>query len=1428
MKRALSLLLSVAMLMTTASTVFAEEIPSLEPGAPIITEETEASAPPVGPARPTEMTIKGTPVPQEYLVFNETEALTKWLQQSAPAGSLVTAYIEPVGNALPEKKTPLKLGIEVGVYTFNITSRYPVTPGKYTGSFSILNPTAPDVPLYSIPIKEFTVAGGHKSSRLAAGEIEITDMDTLKAAFMDKGNNVYVWAGGFTISEAIPTDPDCNSTIIAKQLSDTDIARGYMVLDADLYSGTSIFGSVPNMKFTDMTFYVMSFTNAPISATSLATRMGSSENCEFKVEGILATHFTILAEVSGSIQNSTFTSKVYTQPKMVDGSPELIDGSPVYPDVNYHEIGTLTSGGYMYNNTLSLDLQNIATYSFIDMNMGTVDGITSASYKINNGANVASDIQLIARTNTGDISNIDFTKGTPRSIALSSDATLPVFGIQTNSGTLKDSKFALDTTGITGGKYKGVVLTDVGGIPSNTDDSYVVDPPAFTLSTANLLSADLKRIGTLGSIDTLKPFTVTLPDTSATGGAIQFSGMKDPSQGTTIKFSPDGKTATITATIDSDELQTEMLTVTVTHEGSPIYTYMPVTWSSRTIRITGIEDLTDVTLRTDETYDVEAITTPDNATEKVKFSVDDTAVASIDEVTGAITPHAAGTTVVYAKASAVSKQFGLTVTATPYDVWESDVRAIPTPITLASKQVIQNLRLAYDAMSVVDRDRIDANVHALFLEHENTLKALDELTDPVERLIAEVNALPSVDAVVIEDKAKVDMAMSHYNVLTVEDKARVPSVISEKLNALVEKLDGIMGETEKIAYVEALIKALPQPADIHFINETDMKTIAENIAKLGSGKINATLLTKYSECNTRLQELIRYRNWAQSFDAKVLALPEVAVLTVADKPALDAVKDAYNAAHTEAKSMIDASSIYKLNELNRRMVELVEVSEKLKTVEDAITALPLPADLKPENKIAVEQVTALIEQVDSSLLNADLFAKYNACVKEMLEWDAAQISVDTFILRVNALPAPAALTMDHKVDVETLKTELKAMNAKEANLVPLETTVKLDAALKAIEALEFAEEIKVAKALEVRIALLDPTSIALGDEALLVELRKLYTELPDNLKEYVGNEPLLVKCELALEVLLKEQAQSSAALAIAAIDLLPKPEDVTLQHEVEYNKALAVYNQLDKYAKPLVTNYEKLQKIGEEIPKLKATLTVATTFMQELGKLPVADALKLADWTEVIRLYEQFAKFDNYTLRNIDTPAKNKMVACNTVVSKGMNATVKSKLYDFTLSGAVGSKPSLDVKCLTIETPSETKYLATKKNIEGNSKKQLLTYYSVMLKSDGIEANPYKSVKVTFPSPAFYTGYADVGVVMVARDGTLTYIQPKLVTIDGNTYFEFYTDKMADFGVVAGSKAFSWLFSFFGGSKLTTISAKDLDPDYVNTTSGKVNPKTSR
>ena len=372
------------------------------------------------------------------------------------------------------------------------------------------------------------------------------------------------------------------------------------------------------------------------------------------------------------------------------------------------------------------------------------------------------------------------------------------------------------------------------------------------------------------------------------------------------------------------------------------------------------------------------------------------------------------------------------------------IEALPAfdELTFDDVDEVKAAKASYDALNENAKTKVpSADVAKLNAEYP---EALDfEAAHDVSALI---EALPAT--VTLENKETVANALSAYQALSANAKAKVSLEITAKLNAAVKEINDI----ETAADVTDLIEALPATVTLEN-KEAVMEALEAYQALSVEGKAKVSL-ENTAKLNAAVKE-IRDIEGAAAVAALIEALPDADDIQYEDVEDIITAKNAYEALSAEAKAKVPAEDVAKLEEILEAAKVIIDDIEAEQTGE-IIEDLPAPEEITEDDRQDVEDARSAYESLSPE-------AKEKVAVEDLeklLELEKALgdiLDSGRFIDDVESMPALENLDLSNKDKIEALIKTYERLSLEAKAKVPAEDVAKLYNAREVIELLEIAK-----------------------------------------------------------------------------------------------------------------------------------------------------------------------------------------------------------------------------------------------------------------------------------------------------------------------------------------------------------------------------------
>ncbi|MEI3396606.1 hypothetical protein [Blautia stercoris] len=250
-------------------------------------------------------------------------------------------------------------------------------------------------------------------------------------------------------------------------------------------------------------------------------------------------------------------------------------------------------------------------------------------------------------------------------------------------------------------------------------------------------------------------------------------------------------------------------------------------------------------------------------------------------------------------------------------------------MTLDSREAIEAARNAYDALTEEQQSYVTN--YSVLTAAEAELKALEEQAADqaaADAVTEQINSLPAADALTLEDKAAVEAAREAYEALTGNQKALVTEETVQKLANLEAKIAELTDDAEAAAEVEQEIVSLPSAEELTLEDAPAVKTANAHYEALTDEQkslISADIVEKLQKAVEQmaiLEEQAADQAAADAVTEQINSLPAADTLTLADKAAVEAAREAYEALTDAQKQYVTEETMAVLEKCENRIQEL--------------------------------------------------------------------------------------------------------------------------------------------------------------------------------------------------------------------------------------------------------------------------------------------------------------------------------------------------------------------------------------------------------------------------------------------------------------------------------------------------------------------------
>ena len=334
------------------------------------------------------------------------------------------------------------------------------------------------------------------------------------------------------------------------------------------------------------------------------------------------------------------------------------------------------------------------------------------------------------------------------------------------------------------------------------------------------------------------------------------------------------------------------------------------------------------------------------------------------------------------------------------------------------------------------------------------------------------------------------------------------------------------------SYVDGLIDALPAASDVSYDNYQqygDAADVArkayEDLDKAEQRKVDTAELEKVEAAIAQFKAI-------DDAKTKIDALPEAGKVTLAERDAVKAAQDAYDALSAEQKDYLTFAQAAKVTALAKRIAELE--AAPIKSVEALIDAIgTVTLDSKSAIDEARKAYDKLTAEQQAKVSNYAALTAAETTYAKLVQDKADQDAADAVIAKIDAI---GTVTLDSKSAIDEARKAYdgltKAQQAKVSNYTALTAAETTYAKLVQDKADQDAADAVIAKIDAIG-------TVTLKSKKAIDAARKAYDKLTAAQQARVSNYAALTAAEATYAKLVQDKADQDAAdAAIAKINAI--------------------------------------------------------------------------------------------------------------------------------------------------------------------------------------------------------------------------------------------------------------------------------------------------
>ncbi|MBS6736361.1 MAG: DUF4430 domain-containing protein, partial [Clostridiales bacterium] len=197
------------------------------------------------------------------------------------------------------------------------------------------------------------------------------------------------------------------------------------------------------------------------------------------------------------------------------------------------------------------------------------------------------------------------------------------------------------------------------------------------------------------------------------------------------------------------------------------------------------------------------------------------------------------------------------------DAVAEQIAALPSAdeLTLDDQEAVASARTAYTALTDAQKALVAQETLQTLAQLEARLAELMDDETAAGQVETEIQALPGIDEMTLENAAAVETAQAHYDALTDTQKEGISQETLEKLQAAVERITALKAEAADQEAAQAVadqIAALPDTDALTLADRQNVeaaRSAYEALTDSQKALVAGELLTSLEEKENRIQEL---------------------------------------------------------------------------------------------------------------------------------------------------------------------------------------------------------------------------------------------------------------------------------------------------------------------------------------------------------------------------------------------------------------------------------------------------------------------------------------------------------------------------------------------------------------------------------------------
>lgn len=292
----------------------------------------------------------------------------------------------------------------------------------------------------------------------------------------------------------------------------------------------------------------------------------------------------------------------------------------------------------------------------------------------------------------------------------------------------------------------------------------------------------------------------------------------------------------------------------------------------------------------------------------------------------------------------------------------AQIDALPTAenVTLEHQEAVDAARDAYSKLTNDQKKLVSKETTDKLESAEKKIAQLLE-EQAADLVLEEINALPSKEALTLDDEVALAGAEAHYNALSDAQReylnGKAPESVAKlgELRTQLEKLKKDAADKAAADAVTEKLNALPSEEDVMFQDEAVLKQAREAYEQLDDTQKALVSGEAYDKLEKAEQKLEALKAEAEAVTKQIQELPAVGDLKLEDAEKVSLARSAYDALNADQKRQLTENGVLDTLLTAENQISLLErEKEEAEKVAQQISSLPEVKDLKLADKTAVE------------------------------------------------------------------------------------------------------------------------------------------------------------------------------------------------------------------------------------------------------------------------------------------------------------------------------------------------------------------------------------------------------------------------------------------------------------------------------------------